>query len=95
MKKINQVLAAGLAVATMGVGMPGVTVLPTATKTDNTIQAPTKKSMPVQVQTQQQQINILPGGHIDYKPYNAGTPPKQYGQYLQRMGKQKWVKSKK
>ena len=34
------------------------------------------------------------GGHLDYKPYDAGTPPKYYGQYLQRIGKQKWTKAK-
>jgi guanyl-specific ribonuclease Sa len=92
MKKIAQVLTASLAVATMGVGVPA----PTELKQNVTVQeqAPTKKAVNVPVQSNQQVINIQPGGHLDYKPYDAGTPPKYYGQYLQRIGKQKWTKAK-
>ena len=70
--------------------------IPTELKTNITVQeqAPNKKAVNAPVQSNQQVINIQPGGHLDYRPYDAGTPPKQYGQYLQRMGKQKWIKSK-
>lgn len=92
MKKLTQVLTAGLAVATMGVGVPRHTELKTNVNVQE--QAPSKKAVNAPVQSNQQVINIQPGGHLDYKPYDAGTPPKQYGQYLQRIGKQKWIKSK-
>ena len=57
-------------------------------------QTETKQVQKVNQIRQTKDVKFDGFGGIQHTPYFAGTPPKMYGQWLQRAGRQKWNKKK-
>lgn len=87
MKKNYRALAAIAALALGGVSQAA------PVKVSETQKLSDKQEIVVQKKKQTKEISFDGFGGIVNSNYFAGTPPKQYGQYLQRIGRQKWTKS--
>ena len=74
----------------------GGVIAPQQVTAKTSIQANNEKQTP-QKDVVRQRLVINNYGGLDYNPLyqTSARSPKEYGQYLQQIGKQKWVKSKK
>lgn len=89
-----------MSLAALALVMGGLGQLPTQTveaksASVKTIQLQDKSDKPTQNVRQEKEIKLDGTGGIEYRNWDAGTPPKVYGQWLQQTGRQKWTKSRK
>ena len=91
MKKRNLPMAL---LATMALAGGGV-IAPQQVTAKTSIQANNEKQTP-QKDVVKQRLVVNDYGGLDYNPLyqSSSRSPKDYGQYLQRIGRQKWTKSK-
>jgi hypothetical protein len=87
MSKIKALALAALSLAS--VTDATVTAQPTEQQT-----VQNEKALPPKQIKQESAIKFNNLGGIEYTPFDGGTPPKYYGQWLQRTGRQKWNKRK-
>lgn len=94
MSKTKIYKAAILAGGLMGMG-GAVQMAPVQAATPVEITQNNKQELPKP--TRETKRKILPNGFggVDIPFIDHGNSPKEYGQYLQRIGKQKWVKKQK
>jgi hypothetical protein len=88
MSKIKALALAALSLASV----TDATVTAQPTEQKQTVQ--NEKSLPVKQLRQSRSIPFNNIGGLEYAPFDGGTPPKYYGQWLQRTGRQKWNKRK-
>lgn len=89
MKKTN-ILLAGLAM--MAGGLQAAPSANVTVNNGNNIEVNAKQSRERKVIKQEKEIDFDGIGGINHIQWNAGTPPKQYGQWLQSNRRQKWNK---
>lgn len=94
MSKSKLKTAAILAASLMGIG-GAVQMAPVQAATPIEISQNTKQELPKP--TRETRRQILPNGFggVDIPFIDHGLSPKEYGQYLQATGKQKWIKKQK
>jgi len=88
--------AAGLAIAGV-LGMNNNQPMTRTAQKDSVNQSQNVKGgnhqqTPVKEQARKQYRQNIHTAGISSMPFNYGVPPKQWGQYLQRTGRQKWSK---
>jgi len=93
MKKSRMSLAA-LALVMAGAGQLPTQVVEAKTNSVKTIQLQDKSEKPTKNIRQEKEIKLDGTGGLEHYSFDSGNPPKLYGQYLQRIGRQKWTKSK-
>jgi hypothetical protein len=89
MSKIKALALAALSLASV----TDATVTAQPTEQKQTVQ--NEKALPTKQIKQEREIKYNNLGGIEYTPFDGGTPPKYYGQHLQSIGQQKWIKRKK
>lgn len=90
MKKSASLLAAMATLAMAGAAQ----ALPVKADKSAGVQQTSKQTHRRKHHSTAREIRFNGFGGLEHTPFDAGTPPKVYGQYLQRSGKQKWTKKK-
>lgn len=100
MKKTGTLGKMATALLVIGAGVLG-SVSPTSVTANNATQqppvitvTPKRKEREVKPVSQMIEIKTIGGVPLEYYDF-GGTSPKQYGEYLQRTGRQKWCRGRK
>ena len=93
MSKLKTTLLA--AVGMIGAGLQATPTASINMSKTNDITVSAKRNQEKKVIKQEKEIEFNMTGGLNYIDWHAGTPPKQYGQWLQYNKKQIWNKRKK
>lgn len=92
--KNSRMSLASLALVMVGIGQLPTQIVEAKKANVKTIQLQDKSDKLTQNVRQEKGIKLDVTGGIEHYSFDSGMPPKLYGQYLQRIGRQKWTKSK-